>query len=125
MDDVIPSRRSDGWIETEATIISCKQTSVSSLQASVVPSDGFYVPPDYTVTFRYTVDQRSFTGKYATHSEQEIGSTLTIAYNSLKPEQNTGTDLSQRPWIRIVAWALGAGLAALAIWLGIPNALPF
>jgi hypothetical protein len=117
MDEVIPLRRTDGWVETEATIISCKQTVFSSLQSSAVSSDGYYELLDYTVTFRYSVAHKSFKGKYKAYSEQAIGSTLTIAYDPLRPHKNTGADLVLTPWIRIVAWTIGAGFAALAIWL--------
>ncbi len=121
MDHPIPLRRPDGWIETEATIISCKETLGSSLRFLIVISDGYDQPPDYIVVFRYVVDQQSFTGRYEAHSEQAIGNTLTIAYDPLKPSKNTGTDLLYRPWIRIIAWTIGAGLAALAAYLGLPN----
>ena len=123
MDHRMPLRRPDGWIETDATIISCKETLGSSLRGATVSNDGYLPPPDYVVVFRYVVAKLSFTGKYEAHSEQAIGSTLTIAYDPVEPSKNTGTGLVYRPWIRIIVWTIGVGLAALAAYLGFPNFL--
>jgi hypothetical protein len=85
----------------------------------VVQSDGYDLLPEYTVVFRYIVAQHAFTGKYQVHSEQAIGSTLTIAYDPIRPKRNTGTDLVYKPWVRVLAWTLAAGGVALAIYLGL------
>ena len=119
MERPISTRRADGWIETEATIISCKQTLGSWLSSGVIRSDGYDQAPDYTVVFRYTVAQQAFTGKYQVHSEQAIGSTVTIAYDPRRPMRNTGTDLVYKPWVKVLAWALATGGVALAIHFGL------
>ena len=100
--------RQDSWVETEATIISCKPR-VFSLAGDAVPIFAQDIPaPEYTVTFRYVVAHRAFTGRYRTQSEQEVGTTLTIAYDPLRPGRNTGPDLSQN-----VRYGLSPGQSAL------------
>ena len=125
MDRKESSTRSDGWIETEATIVSCKRILLSSIRGQGITGEGFFEPPEYTVEFSYAVAREVFSGKYVAHSEQAMGSTLTIAYDPTKPSQNTGSNLIRKPWVRIVAWAAGVGLAALAIWLDFSDVPPF
>ena len=117
--------RLDGWVETEATITSCKRTLLSSVRGTGMTDDRLFEPPEYTVAFRYTVDGRTFDGRYAAYSDQAIGSTLTIAYDPKKPGRNTGSDLKQNLRIRIFVWSIGLGLAALAAWLGFADVPPF
>ena len=124
MDRKESSSRSDGWIETEATIVSCKRTLLSSIPGQGITGEGYFEPPEYTVEFSYAVAREVFSGKYVAHSEQAVGSTLTIAYDPRKPNQNTGSN-SKPFWVRIAAWLAGVGIAALAIWLGFSDVPPF
>lgn len=124
MDRKGSSSRSDGWIETEATIVSCKRTLLSSIRSQGNTGEGLFEPPEYTVEFSYTVARKVFSGKYVAHSEQAVGSTLTIAYDPRKPSRNTASG-SKPFWVRVVAWAVGVGIAALATWLGFSDVSPF
>ncbi len=117
--------RTDGWVETEATILWCRQTAMSSLRSSMVTSDGFLEVPEYRVGFEYRTGSRAYTGTYVAHSAQNIGSTLTIAYDPRRPDRNTAGSSRGAPWLRIAAWAIGLGLAALVAWSGFPRCLPF
>ena len=124
MDHGVPSCRQDGWVEIEATIISCKRTLLSSIRSQGITGEGFFEPPEYTVEFSYAVASEVFAGKYVAHSEQVVGSTLTIAYDPRKPGWNTGSN-SKPLWVRVAAWTSGVGIAALAIWLGFSDVPPF
>lgn len=40
-----------------------------------------------------------------------------ILYDPLRPDKNTGSENQGPLWARIIAWAVGAALTLLLIWL--------
>ncbi len=97
------------WLEMDATITSCELVVGTGLLTDV------QVPSRYRISFCYGVAGQAFYGSYNARSPQELGSTISLSYNTSSPEQNTLSDLLARPWIRWVAMAVGATLALAAI----------
>jgi hypothetical protein len=73
-------------------------------------------PTTYLATFEYTVNGTNYRGKMNTGTPVAIGHRFEISYDPMNPSRNTGSDY-QITWIRVVAWVIGASLAALVIYL--------
>ena len=100
----------DEWINTQAVIIACKQKwGYQSL-----PDNS--VLPEYVVTFAYTVNGRTYKGRYRANSIRVCGLTLEILYDPKHPSRNTGSDVPFNPWLKWGARVLGLGAALLAVW---------
>ena len=100
-------------MSTQAVITACKQTLVGRESWS---NEG-YLPAEYTVTFSYAVNGRTFEGNYRANSPQECGHAFEILYDPEHPGKNTGSDVLQNPWMRIVAWGLAGITVFVGIWL--------
>jgi|ERR1700722_10331717 hypothetical protein len=113
MADASEIQRADEWVCTQATITACKQTILGRESMS----SESYIPPEYTVTFTYDVNGRTFDGNYRANSPQKPGHAFDILYDPEHPHRNTGSDVLQNPWIRIAAWVLGGISVLIGIWL--------
>ena len=101
----------DDWVSTRATIIACKQLLLGQENLS---SEG-YLPPEYVVTFSYSVGGQTFEGTYRATSPQECGHGFEILYDPKHPSRNTGSDALNNRWVRFTAAALG--VVAVLVWL--------
>ena len=70
----------------------------------------------YLATFEYKVNGTKYSGRMNRDTPVAIGHRFEISYDPMKPSRNTGSDY-QVTWIRVVACAIGASLAALVIYL--------
>ncbi len=102
----------DGWVSTRATVIACKQLLLGPENLS---SEG-YLPPEYVVTFSYSVGGQTFEGTYRANSPQEFGHDFEILYDPKRPNRNTGSDVLNKRWVRLTAAALGVIAVLVAIW---------
>ena len=102
----------DDWIRTKAIIIACKQRLLGGENLS---GEG-YLPPEYIVTFSYSVDGQTFEGSYRTNSPQECGHEFEVLYDPKHPSRNTGADVLNKRWVRFTAAALGVIAVLAAIW---------
>jgi hypothetical protein len=100
------------WIGTKAIIIACKQRLLGRENLS---SEG-YLPPEYIVTFSYSVDGQTFEGTYRTNSPQGCGHEFEVLYDPKHPSRNTGSDVLNKRWVRFTAAALGVIAVLVAIW---------
>jgi hypothetical protein len=105
-------RPTDEWVSASATIIACKQLLLGQENLS---SEG-YLPPEYVITFSYSVGGQTYKGTYRANSPQECGHSFEIFYDPKHPSKNTGTDVLNKRWVRVTAAALGAITVLLAIW---------
>ena len=72
---------------------------------------------EYDVTFSYEVNGRTYGGNYRTTSPQESGHIFEILYNPKYPNENTGSDILPKPWVKVTTIVLGVILALIGIWL--------
>src|SRR5450755_425994 len=86
----------EDWVSTRATIIACKQLLLGRENLS---SEG-YLPPEYIVTFSYSVAGQTFKGTYRTNSPQECGHDFEILYDPKHPSRNTASDVLNKRWVR-------------------------
>jgi hypothetical protein len=105
-------QRADDWVSTRATIIACEQRLLGQEN---LKNEG-YIPPEYVVTFLYSADGQTFKGTYRTNSPQECGHNFEILYDPKHPHKNTGSDVLNKRWIRMIAAALGVITVLVAIW---------
>jgi hypothetical protein len=80
-------------------------------------NDGGYQQAEFVITFSYTVQGKTYFGKYTSGSPRDEGHTLEIQYDVSHPEKNTGSDVPPKPWVRAFVWVVCVGLTVLAIWL--------
>jgi len=102
----------DEWVSTRATITACKQLLLGRENLS---SEG-YLPPEFVVTFSYSVGDQMFKGTYRANSPQECGHDFEILYDPRNPQKNTGSDVLNNRWIRVTAAALGVVAVLVATW---------
>jgi hypothetical protein len=105
------SSATNGWIVTQATIISCRKTFLSG----GIDETGQTNLATYIAIFEYEVSGKRYRGRINRGTPVAIGHRFEISYDPMGPSRNTGSDY-QVTWIRIVAWVIGASLAALVIY---------
>ena len=98
------------WLPATATVIGCKP----KLTSGSASGDG--APLEYSVTFSYEVNGKTFKGAYTATYPQESGHTFEIVYNPADPESNSGGDVNPPTWSRWAAILIAICLTLLAIW---------
>lgn len=99
------------WPQTEATVESSTQHHCD------LASAGGYVGQEYSITFRYEVDGRPYTGEFECGRPWEVGSHFCIHYNPADPSVNTMCDRRGDRWVYYVL-AIAAILAFVAyFWI--------
>jgi hypothetical protein len=104
---------SQGWLETEAEVTSCKSFHhPGNLRSGSSP--GFY-----GVCFTYKVDGISHEGATDSPVEMQRGDKFSIRYNPEHPEQNNSLESEcERPWFQdwlYVSYAVVLGLLLCAL----------
>jgi hypothetical protein len=102
----------DDWVATRATIIDCEQLLLGQENLS----GESYRAPEYVVTFSYSVGGQTFMGTYRANSQEECGHAFEILYDPKHPHKNTGSDVLNKRWVRMIAAALGVLSVLVATW---------
>ena len=76
-------------------------------------SGGGHAGQEYSVTFRYDVGGRRYTGEFECNRPWEIGSKFCISYDPTDPETNTMCDHKGERWVYYLL-AIAAILAFVA-----------
>lgn len=85
-----------GWLDVEAEVLECT-TPPRGCTPYLAETEGAYGPLPYIVTFRYTVDGKSYEGILNSPDEVERGEKFTIRYDPSHPEKNNTFD-SETNW---------------------------
>ena len=101
------AEKTAAWPQTEATV------TVSTPHSCNFASGGGHAGQEYSITFRYEVAGRHYTGEFECSRPWEAGAKFCISYDPADPETNTMCD---RRGDRLVYYilAVAAVLAFLA-----------
>jgi hypothetical protein len=99
----------------KALIISCKPAFLSG--GGVDEYGGTVTATTYIVKFEYEVDGKIYAGKFRRYTPIRSGVKIEISYNPARPWENTGSDLEFRWGFNLLAWIIGATVAAIFIYL--------
>ncbi|HTV08204.1 MAG TPA: DUF3592 domain-containing protein [Candidatus Aquilonibacter sp.] len=100
-------KKLEAWPQAEATVESCTQHHCD------IASAGGYVGQEYSITFRYEVNGRHYTGEFECNRPWEVDSKFCISYDPDDPEVNTMCDRRGERWVYIIL-AIAAILAFVA-----------
>jgi hypothetical protein len=99
------------WPQTEATVESSTQHHCD------IAAAGGHVGQEYSITFRYQVAGRPYTGEFECSRAWDVGSKFCLRYNPADPEVNTMCDRRGERWVYYLL-AVVAVLAFIAyFWI--------
>jgi hypothetical protein len=104
----------DAWKIAKATVTLCRPRFFSG--GRIDSFGGPASPTIYVATFEYEVQDQKYRGKIERSTPVVSGHHFQISYSPAHPSHNTGSEF-QPVWLRIIAWTIGAALAALGIYL--------
>jgi Protein of unknown function (DUF3592) len=115
MKSSVSSSALNDWIETTATVVSCRARWQNLIGFGYRIPFGMSDSPGYVVTFFYEADGRTFDGKFQATIPYDAGHTFKISYDPDDPKKNTGADYSS--WFMHII-AIGAGIL---VWIAIEH----
>lgn len=101
------SEKTATWPKADATVLVCTPHSCD------IAAGGGHVGQEYSITFRYEVAGRRYTGEFECSRPWEVGSRFCISYDPRDPETNTMCDRRGERAVYYIL-AIAAVLAFLA-----------
>lgn len=86
------------------------------IDEAAISDEGFALA-EFTITFSYTANGKTYFGKYKAGSPEEPGHTFEIQFDPSNPRRNTGSEMPRRPWTTVVTCIVGGVIALFVIWL--------